>query len=228
MEDKKALWGLKQKLLRDILLDRDKFNEAIALCLEQHAMIHSSGLSQLDRVTFEDELWSDLDEKNFRTMPTPQDETIAWNLWHLTRIEDIAMNILIKGEMQVINEFNWLDLLNISVCDTGNAMTDEEIIDLSSKINMQELRRYRMTVGRRTQEIIQSLLPTDLKKKMKPDRLQRILDEGGVLNVEGANWLIDFWGKKNVAGILLMPITRHQMVHMNESMRLKKKCQGKK
>jgi hypothetical protein len=63
---------------------------------------------------------------------------------------------------------------------------------------------------------------------MKPDRLQRILDEGGVLNVEGANWLIDFWGKKNVAGILLMPITRHQMVHMNESMRLKKKCQGKK
>lgn len=69
MEDKKALWGLKQKLLRDILLDRDKFNEAIALCLEQHAMIHSSGLSQLDRVTFEDELWSDLDEKIFALCP---------------------------------------------------------------------------------------------------------------------------------------------------------------
>ena len=59
---------------------------------------------------------------------------------------------------------------------------------------------------------------------MEPDRLQRILYEGGVLNVEGANWLIDFWSRKNVAGILLMPVTRHQIVHINESIQLKQKC----
>lgn len=97
---------------------------------------------------------------------------------------------------------------------------------MSSRINMQELRKYRIAVGRKTREIIYSFQPTDLKRKFEPERLQRILDERAVLNVEGANWLIDFWGKKNVAGILLMPITRHQIVHINESMRLKKKCQS--
>lgn len=225
MDDKKALWGFNQKRLRDIFVKADKFPEAIHLCLEQHAMVHTSEMSQSNIVTLEDELWEGLHKDTFCTMPTLKDETIAWSLWHITRIEDITMNILVANETQIIYKGNWLEKLGVTVCDTGNSMTDEEIIDLSSRLSMQELRQYRIAVGRTTREIITSLQPADLKGKIKADRLQRILDEGAVLNVEGANWLIDFWGRKNVAGILLMPVTRHQMVHLNAAMHLKKKCQ---
>lgn len=225
MDDKKALWGFNQKRLRDIFVKVDKFPEAIHLCLEQHAMVHTSEMSQSNIVTLEDELWEGLHKDTFCTMPTIKDETIAWSLWHITRIEDITMNILVANETQIIYKGNWLEKLGVTVCDTGNSMTDEEIIDLSSRLNMQELRQYRIAVGRKTREIITSLQPADLKGKIKADRLQRILDEGAVLNVESANWLIDFWGRKNVAGILLMPVTRHQMVHLNAAMHLKKKCQ---
>ncbi len=228
MDNLKKLWGSKQILLRSILLKSDKFDEAIKLCLEQHSMVHSSEMSRIDAVTFEDELWKDLDQNTFRIMPTIKDEIIAWSLWHLTRIEDITMSILVADEAQVLNTDNWLKKMNVRVCDTGNSMTDKEINDLSSKINMQELCKYRITVGRKTREVIQRFQPSDLKRKMEPARLQRVLDEGAVLNVDGANWLIDFWGRKNVAGILLMPITRHHMVHINESMRLKKKGQSLK
>ncbi|SMD15324.1 DinB family protein [Sporomusa malonica] len=224
MDSQKDLWELQQKLLRSMLLKPDNFDDAINLCLDQHAMVHSSEMSQINAVTFEDELWEDLDETVFRTMPTVKDETIAWSLWHLTRIEDITMNILVADEKQVINRENWLEKMNIKVCDTGNSMTDEEIIDLSLKINMQELRKYRIAVGRKSREIIRSFQPADLKRKMEPARLRRVLDERAVLNVDGAHWLVDFWGRKNVAGILLMPLTRHQKVHINESMRLKRKC----
>ena len=124
----------------------------------------------------------------------------------------------------IINNDNWLKKMNVRVCDTGNAMTNKEIVDFSLIMDMQELRNYRKTVGRKTREIIKRFEPSDLKRKIEPNRLQRILDEGGVLNVEGANWLIDFWGRKNVAGILLMPVTRHHIVHINESIRLKEKC----
>ncbi len=225
MDDKKALWGFNQKRLRDIFVKADKFPEAIHLCLEQHAMVHTSEMSQSNVVTFEDELWEGLHKDTFCTMPTIKDETVAWSLWHITRIEDITMNILVANETQIIYKENWLEKLGVTVCDTGNSMTDEEIIDLSCRLNMQELRQYRIAVGRKTREIITSLQPADLKEKIKADRLQRILNEGAVLNVEGANWLIDFWGRKNVAGILLMPVTRHQMVHLNAAMHLKKKCQ---
>lgn len=226
MDSQKDLWGSKQKLLRSILLKLDKFDEAIKLCLDQHSMVHSSEMSQINVVTFEDELWEGLYETTFRTMLTAKDETIAWSLWHLTRIEDITMNILVADEDQVINTDNWLKKMHVKVCDTGNSMTNEEIIDLSSKINMQELRKYRIAVGRKTREVIRKLQQADLKRKMESAMLQRILDEGAVLNVDGANWLIDFWGRKNVAGIILMSVTRHQMVHINESMRLKNKCQS--
>lgn len=228
MDSQRELWGVKQKLLRNILLNLDKFEEAINLCLEQHAMVHSSEMSQINAVTFEDELWDGLDETAFRTMPTINDETIAWSLWHLTRIEDITMNILVADVDQVINTDNWLEKMHVKICDTGNSMTDEEIVELSSIINMQELRNYRIAVGRKSREVIRNFQPADLKRKMEPARLQRVLNEGAVLNVESANWLINFWGRKNVAGILLMPVTRHHMVHINESMRLKKKMLHKK
>ncbi|MTK13042.1 MAG: DinB family protein [Clostridiaceae bacterium] len=225
MDSKKELWNSQQKLLKNIITKLDKFDETIKLCLGQHSMVHASEMSQTNTVTFEDELWDGLDEITFRTMPTEKDEaTIAWCLWHTTRIEDITMNILVTDDTQVINSSNWLEKMNVRICDTGNVMTNKEIVDFSLSIDMQELKNYRKAVGRKTREIIKRFELSDLKKKMEVSRLQRILDEGGVLNVEGANWLIDFWGKKNVAGILLMPVTRHHIVHINESIKLKQKC----
>lgn len=208
------------------MIKPDKFDEAIKLCLEQHSMVHLSEMSKKNAVTFEDELWEGLDETTFRTLINVKGRTIAYGLWHSSRIEDITMNILVADETQVINTENWLEKMNSKISDTGNAMTDKEILDFSLIINIQELRKYRIAVGRKTREIIQKFKPLDLKRKMEPKRLQRILDEGAVLNVEGANWLINFWGRKNVAGILLMPVTRHHIVHINESMSAKKKSKS--
>lgn len=221
MDSQKALWNEKQNQLRSILLKPERFDEAIQLCLEQHAMVHVSSVSELGLQTFEDELWEGLAENAFRSLPKGKGETIAWGIWHITRIEDITMNILVDGGPQVIKNNNWLEKMDVSVCDTGNAMTHAEITAFSSTLNMQILREYRVAVGQRTREIISNFNPADLKRKMQTSRLQRIIDESAVLNIEGANWLIDFWGRKNVAGILLMPVTRHQLVHINESLRLK-------
>ena len=222
------IWNPKQAKLKEIILKQDKFIEAIELCLEMHSLVHTSEMSGIKIKTLEDELWDGLDEFSFRTMPTSNDVTIAWNVWHLTRIEDITANILIANDKQVINKESWLNKMNVTVTDTGNAMTDEEIVSLSSSINMKELRNYRIAVGKKTRDIIKQLKPNEIKRRMEPNQLQRIIDEGGILEVEGSKWLIDFWGKKTISGILLMPITRHQIVHINDSFKLKEKCRKKK
>ncbi|WP_346868936.1 hypothetical protein [Clostridium sp. UBA5119] len=64
-------------------------------------------------------------------------------------------------------------------------------------------------------------------KKTFEDELWEGLDESAVLDVKASNWLIDFWGRKNVAGIILMPMTRHQVIHINESLSAKKKSKSK-
>ena len=62
-----------------------------------------------------------------------------------------------------------------------------------------------------------------MKRDVHQANLQRILNEQAVDDVPSANWLIDFWGKKDVAGIILMPCLRHQLVHLNESMEAKRR-----
>lgn len=43
--------------------------------------------------------------------------------------------------------------------------------------------------------------------------------EGAV--IDEARWLIEYWSRRKIAGLLLMPPTRHNFVHLNKSMRIK-------
>jgi hypothetical protein len=215
-------WNGKITKLRTMILKPEKFKEAISLCLELHAMVHSKEVSGSKIKTFEDEIWENLDENTFRTAINKKGRTIAYGIWHSTRIEDMTMNILVAGKKQVIDSGNWINKMNASAYDTGNAMTAKDILQFSAELKMKELKKYRIAVGKKTIEIIKSLKPEDMKRKVDKEKLKHILDIGAVLDVKESNWLIDFWGRKNIAGILLMPATRHLLVHINESLSAKK------
>jgi len=218
----KTDWNPKQAKLKEIILKPDCFNEAMKLCLSLHSIVHSSDISSDKQETFFDAIWKGLTEEAFASMPTPKDVTIAWNIWHITRIEDITSNLLIGEGDQVLNK-KYLEKMNITVEDTANAMTDHEILSLSRSLNMRELKNYRNAVGIKTKSILNSLSPADMKRKVKKESIDRILAEGGVTEHKDSVWLLDFWKRKNIAGILLMPITRHQIVHLNDAMKLKKR-----
>jgi hypothetical protein len=38
------------------------------------------------------------------------------------------------------------------------------------------------------------------------------------------SWLLDFWGKKNILGLIMIPITRHQTLHLNDCFNIKEKA----
>ena len=217
-------WNNEIKQLREMILKPDKIEESKSLALSLHAMVHSSIMSGIDKKTFEDELWEGLDENKFKTSTNEKGRTIAYGIWHSSRIEDITMNLLVAGEEQIFTKGNWQERINSKIKDTGNAMSETEIMEFSKDINMEELKNYRVEVGRRTRDIIKKLSFEDMKRRFDKQNLQRILEEGAVLYVEASNWLIDFWGRKNVSGIILMPVTRHHMVHINESLSAKKKA----
>jgi hypothetical protein len=221
-------WNKDIKQLREIIMKQDKIEESKYLSLSLHSMVHSSDMSGLLIKTFEDELWDGLEEHTFRTSTNEKGRTIAYGIWHSARIEDITMNLLVSEDGQVFNLGNWKEKINSNIVDTGNAMTGEEILEFSKNINMQELKNYRIAVGRKSRGIIKNLTNKDMKRKFEPYRLKRVIDEGAVLDVEASNWLIDFWGRKNVSGIILMPVTRHHVVHINESLSAKKKSKDYK
>lgn len=210
-----------QSELRQALLNTDQHSHAIQLFLSQHAQLHAAEMALSEPWSFEDEVLEGLTEEQIRSIPPGIEHSIAWILWHLTRIEDVTMNLLVAGSPQILLEGNWLERLGVSIRHTGNAMTPEEVADLSDKIDITALRAYRMAVGRRTRHIVKRLEPEDLKRKPTGPRLQSLLDQGAVLPV--ARVLVDYWGKRNVAGLLLMPPTRHVIVHLNEALKIKRK-----
>jgi hypothetical protein len=214
-------WNKQQTEFRRILLSFNQHQKAIEQFLSQHAMLHSSKMSQSEHWAYEDVVLNDMTEEQIRRIPVNCEHSVAWLIWHIARIEDVAMNMLVAGDTQILNQATWLKRMNITACDTGNAMDQEGIADLSAVIDIKALRAYRLAVGRRTREIVMHLQPEELKLKVDPSRLQQVKDKGAV--VEAAGGLIDYWSKRNIAGLLLMPATRHNYVHLNEASRIKQR-----
>ncbi|MNI83213.1 hypothetical protein D3C76_638340 [compost metagenome] len=70
-------------------------------------------------------------------------------------------------------------------------------------------------------QIISSLQPGQFKQPVNPARLQKLEDQEAVKR--GESWLTEYWGKKTIAGLVLMPATRHNFVHLNKAIRIKQK-----
>jgi hypothetical protein len=217
----RQLWNQRQKELRRCLSRPEQHEEAIQLFLSQHAMLHTQELVPSETWSFEDEVFRDATEAQIRRLPRNCAHSVAWCIWHLARIEDVALNMLVAGKPQILDQDDWLERMRTAIRHTGNAMDDSGIADLSARIDIEALRAYRRAVGRRTREIVVQLSPEALKRKVDPSCLQRVRDEGAV--VEAAWGIVDYWGRRDIAGLLLMPLTRHNMVHLNEALRLKQR-----
>lgn len=215
----RKMWNKQQTEFRGVLLSFIQHPQAIQLFLSQHARLHSAKMAQSEPWSFEDELFSDLGEEQTRRIPPSFEHSIAWNIWHIARIEDVTMNMLAAGSPQILHLGNWLERMKIGVHDTGNLMDPQDVAELSATIDVEALRAYRLAVGRRTRQIVQQLQPQALRQMVEPARLQQVVQEGAV--VESASDLIDYWSKRNIAGLLLMPATRHNFVHLNESLNIK-------
>ncbi len=210
-----ADWSARHKELGSIIRKPDFFPKAVEMVLSLHEELHTSKVGNSENENNIDALFKDLKQNEYAVMSSPKAETIAWAVWHLARIEDITMNLLVNNGPQVFNAA-WQDRMQISLIDTGNAMTDTEIIEFSKQINPPELLNYRDAVGIKSRDIVRHLTADDMKRKISPDGVKRILNEGGVTEQADSIWLLDFWGKKDAAGIILMPLTRHQTLHLND------------
>lgn len=227
MDPNRKQWNEGHKKLRKALDSADGHQKAIDLFLRQHAMVHRAEMSQMRLPSFADEVWEDTDEIIVRCVPPKLEHSIAWIIWHLARIEDMTMNGLLGDVPQVFFLDEWHKKLNISLKHSGNVVMDEaDVTELSQTIDIQALKAYRLAVGRSTQKAVRGLQPGDFKQKVKSDRLQMLLENGSVL--EEARGLLDYWGNLTIAGLMLMPPTRHNLVHLNEALKVKKKCHGLK
>ncbi|SEO05928.1 hypothetical protein SAMN04488134_103250 [Amphibacillus marinus] len=202
-----------------LAIKTEDINRVHEQALYVHALAHDKRLTNLHQHTFQDQCLQGLNNISFRHTVSKKYQgyrTLAFFIFHMTRIEDICANTLIANQSQVIFNDNWLEKLNINRVDTGNSMTQDEMEDFSANIIQEELFAYRFAVGKQTQNVIKNLSVTDLKQRPSQEQLNFIFSSKSVLKHKDSAWLVDYWGKKNIGELLLMPITLHELVHLND------------
>jgi hypothetical protein len=222
MDENRAHWNEQHKALRAALRDPARLEEARQLFMQVHAPLHARSVSAAPGWNFEEKIWDGLTEAEFRCIPAGEEHSIAWCLWHLARIEDLTLNLLVARSEQVFTQESWAERLHAPIRDSSNESQPVEVRALSERVAFAELRAYRSAVGQRTRVVVSQLTAAMLRRKTNPADLQRILNEGGIK--PAASGVLDYWGGLTVAGLLLMPPTRHNLVHLNECQILKKKA----
>lgn len=217
MNPNRKNWNDGHQKLKRALASGDR-DAAIDLFLRQHAMIHSAKMAKTGLWSFEDEVLNGLTNDQIRELVG--EHSIVWILLHIARIEDITMNMLVAGTEQLFTKDGWRKKLNVEIAHSANKMTDASVAELSAKMNVRALRAYRIAIGKRTRQIVHRLKIEDFKKKVDPVRIQKVMKAGAI--APEAMEIINYWSSKTVAGLLLMPPTRHCILHLNEAERIKK------
>ncbi len=206
-------------------LEGDDLTKIRELTMELHAMVHPAEISGRDEKTVADfvldymmqdnqnefvkrETWdTDLKYAGSKTVP------ICWQFWHTYRIEDLVSNILMENGNQIFNA-EWQKRIGSSITDTGNALEPDELASWAKEINVEELRNYIIEVGKNTRRILANLSLEQIKSMVPEEWVMRILEEGGVTTDFRSVWLLVFWGRLTIGGMILTPMTSHHMMHL--------------
>jgi len=217
-------WNDQHAVLRQLLEKGQDHPKALEVFLRHHAAVHSKKLQSGEHWSFADELLNGLSDRQYRSIPVGGEHSVVWLIWHIARIEDITMNILLADAPQVFLEGDWQAKIGSPTGIVGNEMSPDEIHHLSGSVDLKALMAYRLAVGERTRLVVQHLNFTDLKQRPAAERVKRISLEGAV--GKKAEWLLEYWGSKPSTNLLLMPATRHPFVHLNEIRRMRAKLNG--
>ena len=211
-------WNETIKKLKGIILKESYADEVSEMMVSLHQFVHTASVFSASSDTYEDELWRRCDTGIATRFTRAKMYSIAWHLWHSARVEDIAVSHFLCTDREVHVDTDFRSRLGIPFHHTGNSMEHEDMEVFNANIDIEQLRSYRNAVGTKTREALTRLTTVDLKRKVDSKSLETIRGTGSV--AEEDTWLLDFWGKKNVAGIVTMPLTRHVLVHLNSSFRL--------
>lgn len=172
--------------------------------------------------------YSELNREEFNAIPFLNadgyhSKTIAYSIWHIFRIEDIVAHILINEDEQVFCTGGYQERINSPIITTGNELEKQQIADFSMQLNLKELYSYIFEVKASTERILKSLSYDKMKKKVSKERKEYLKSLNVVSNHENAIWLIDYWCNKDIRGLIQMPFSRHWIMHIEASLRIKNK-----
>ena len=211
------------KLMQDNLKKQTTFSDGIKNLLQ----LRNNLMEEIDLI------FKTTSPEDFFALPFPKSKgntnaTIAWSIYHIFRIEDIVCNSVINSKTQIFFEYDFQNSMNSSIITTGNELSNEEMIEFSKKLNIQELYNYAKLVKENSEKMMLELSFEQTKSKIPEEKKEYLKSLKVVSLNESFSWLIDYWCGKNVRGLLQMPFSRHWIMHVEACLKMKNKLEERK
>lgn len=197
--------------------------------LSEHRVVHRASVAENDGLgrTILDRLLEDITDEQIQQMPDGAANSIAWLLFHATRVEDVVFNVMTAGDSQVFDQDDWQTRTSIERRDIGTGMNEAEVASLSANVNVRNLLDYRDAVGRKTREIAVSRSPEFWDDNADIQRLSEA-DLQGVA-AEMAPYLLEHvWTGDHSNARFLWFATSHALSHFGEARETKRIVTGKR
>jgi hypothetical protein len=131
--------------------------------------------------------------------------SVAWLVWHLTRVQDAVVSRLVEDRPQVLDEGGWRATMRVDRRDVGSGMTPDEVDALSAAIDPDALRAYHRAVADFTKRVATSLPAASWAEIVPEGRVRRVVADEGLL-VEAGAWVGDFWARGLPRGWYLLQV----------------------
>ncbi len=211
-------WSELNKQMQIKLKKPDTYKQGIAALFELRNELMQTVVSFRAGLTREE-----LNAMPFINSKGYHSKSIAYSLWHIFRIEDIAAHTLIFGDKQIFFSGSYDKRIGSPIITTGNELAGREIADFSEKLNRDELYSYIADVKKSTEDIVRNLTFDELKRRISDDTKSGLMALNVVSSDENAAWLVDYWCEKDVRGLIQMPFSRHWIMHIEACLRIRDK-----
>ena len=160
------------------------------------------------------DLWERVPDELMRQCPQARVNSIVWNLWHLSRVEDAGLNRFVSDRPQVLED-GWVEWMGVPWRDNGGEMSMPEVETLSQHISIPALHGYSDAVQARTRQIVSTLSMQDLDEVLEADRLRMIMVDEGLAHLNPEGLLKNYLGWTKGKCLLNFGLT-HPYQHIGE------------
>ena len=208
-------WSELNKKIKSLLCKKESFHVGIQKLIDFRKTLLNEWFISMKDLSIED-----YSRQPFLNSNGYESKTIAYSIYHVFRIEDIILNTLIRKKEQIFLKDDYKNKMNSSIITTGNELKKEKIALFSKTLIIDELWSYAKKVFEETNQWLLTISYNDLKTKYNELDKERILSTNTVF--EDEKWLVEYWCRKNVKGLIEMPFSRHWIMHIEASLRIKK------
>ena len=180
--------------------------DAVSFFHLQHGRVHSAKVSSVPSIA--DQVFGGLPDRQMRTRPGQGLNSLIWLLWHMARVEDVGVNLVVTAGQQVFDD-GWSSGLGVHRTDTGRGMTEDELTEFAASADITAICAYRDAVGLRTRDVVATLGPTYWTELIGPVDAARVPD-----------WFQVFVGQPRALELGTSAVT-HNAIHLGEAVTIR-------